>query len=471
MSQYNRSPNSKQSLAHAHAPRASVDTRGFPQSVRDLAETHIRPILLKNVSRGTRVTAVAILEFLCEEFPGRFDKQLRTTQRLVRDMRKDIRGLEERKSKPPEIYFRQVHPAGEEAQLDCTAFASLGITINGDPPSGKIFTFKLSFSGWIFAVVIKGEQDQAVMDSIQAAIGTLGGVPQKLRSDNGKALFKRRGEPTRAFKDLCDHYGTEYDPINPGRPHENGCAETGNKTVKGLLRNRLLTDIELDLDFPSLAAVDAQLKDVLAKHNARIEAKLEEERQHLQRLPSGQFETHVALNRKVGKEGMITIGGNYYSAPPAVHGKQVEVRKYNHHLTMYNDDGTDVKTWPLLPAGRGEFTVDYHDIIHWLKRKPGAFDGCVYRERLFPSQTYREAYQAFKGWYPVRDAARLFVGILDIAAASSTIEDQVGCALDLLMDRGGPFGLSEVLDLVGTTAAAKECVPPAAQLSMGNVPI
>ena len=250
-------------------------------------------------------------------------------------MREEIENQAKEEQHPPEIYFSQAHPAGEEAQVDCTAFANLGITINGEPLRGKIFTFKLSYSKWIYATIIKGERTQAVMDAIQDALLALDGVPRRIRSDYGKALFKGQGDPVQPFRDLCDHYGTGYAPINPGRPHENGSVETGNRTVKGLLRDRLMT--EVNSEFPSRNAVDALLKEVLAEHNARFQTELMEERRHLRRLPPELVETYVTLKRQVDKEGMITVACNRYSAPPEVHAKQVTVR-------MVDDSGAFMTT-------------------------------------------------------------------------------------------------------------------------------
>ena len=149
-------------------------------------------------------------------------------------MREEIENQAKEEQHPPEIYFSQAHPAGEEAQVDCTAFASLGTTINGEPLRGQIFTFKLSYSKWIYATIIKkGERTQAVMDAIQDALSALDGVPRRIRSDYGKALFKGQGDPVQPFRDLCDHYGTGYAPSTQDVPTRMGLWKLATGRSKG----------------------------------------------------------------------------------------------------------------------------------------------------------------------------------------------------------------------------------------------
>src|SRR5690606_28777852 len=76
-----------------------------------------------------------------------------------------------------------------------------------------------------------------------------------------------------------------------------------------------------------------------------------------------------------------------------------------------------------------------------LVRKPGAFARYRYREELFPSLTYRNAYDALVEWRGER-ADIEYVRILHLAA--STMEAQVERTLQQLLESGDRFDYAAV---------------------------
>ncbi|MBL7309609.1 hypothetical protein INQ13_24785, partial [Escherichia coli] len=52
------------------------------------------------------------------------------------------------------------------------------------------------------------------------------------------------------------------------------------------------------------------------------------------------------------------------------------------------------------PDGRHDQVVDYHHVIHALRRKPMALLNLVYRDRLFPRAPYRHAFEALRAALP-----------------------------------------------------------------------
>ncbi len=131
--------------------------------------------------RTGRLRATTIIEWLEEQHPGRFSaSQLRTLQRRLQDWRA-VNGPDQ------EVYFPQEHPPGREAQIDFTHGNSLGVTIAGRPYLHLLFQLILSHSGWRYAEVATGETFLALQQGLQAALWTLGGVPQVVRSDNTSA--------------------------------------------------------------------------------------------------------------------------------------------------------------------------------------------------------------------------------------------------------------------------------------------
>ena len=69
-------------------------------------------------------------------------------------------------------------------------------------------------------------------------------------------------------------------------------------------------------------------------------------------------------------------------------------------------------------------------------RKPGAFARYRFREQMFPTMTFRLAYDALREWRGERADVE-YVRILHLAA--TTMESTVDSALGLLLEAGGPF--------------------------------
>ena len=97
--------------------------------------------------------------------------------------------------------------------------------------------------------------------------------------------------------------------------------------------------------------------------------------------------------------------------------------------------------------------IDYRHVISSLVRKPGAFARYRYREQMFPTGTFRLAYDALREWRGER-ADVDYVRILHLAA--TTMESEVDRALGLLLEAGTPFDYAAVRELA---APAQPQVP------------
>jgi len=69
-------------------------------------------------------------------------------------------------------------------------------------------------------------------------------------------------------------------------------------------------------------------------------------------------------------------------------------------------------------------------VINWLVRKPGAFANYRYRDELFPTSRFRQAYDWLLAASPLQ-AAREYLRILEQAALGS--EERVDAALQQLL--------------------------------------
>jgi hypothetical protein len=67
------------------------------------------------------------------------------------------------------------------------------------------------------------------------------------------------------------------------------------------------------------------------------------------------------------------------------------------------------------PDGRHDKVVNYHHVLHALRRKPMALLNLVYRDRLFPREAYCRAFEALRDALPERQACRIAVDLLALA--------------------------------------------------------
>jgi hypothetical protein len=101
-------------------------------------------------------------------------------------------------------------------------------------------------------------------------------------------------------------------------------------------------------------------------------------------------------------------------------------------------------TLPRL-LGDHHHHIDYHHLIRSLVRKPGAFAQYRYRDDLFPTLVFRQAYDALAAAGVAR-ADREYVRVLHLAA--NTSESEVEAALGLLLDAPTPPTFDAVRALV-----------------------
>jgi hypothetical protein len=124
----------------------------------------------------------------------------------------------------------------------------------------------------------------------------------------------------------------------------------------------------------------------------------------------------------------IRVKRNTYSVSSSLIGETVRVRVYDERLEVYYGDAKQLEVERLL--GEGGHVINYRHIIWSLVRKPGAFARYKYREALFPSLSFRRAYDALLSARPEREADIEYLRILHLAA--STMEAEVQAALELL---------------------------------------
>jgi len=392
----------------------------------DVWDTEILP-LLESDKQGV-LQATTIFDVLEQREPGRFGPgQLRSLQRRVCDWRA-VHGPAK------EVYFEQTHVPGREGAIDFTHATDLNVTVNGCLLPHLLFQFVLSFSGWRWVTLAFGETFEALVSGLQAALWALGGVPEVIRSDNlSAATHELRESQGRVLNDrfraVLDHYGLVSTRIRPGESHENGVAEQANRRTKTAIEQALI--VRGSRDFVSEEVYIAFVRDVVDRSfNCRVTEKLALERTALRSLPPASIPSYSTFHPVVRRWSTIRIGGRTYSVPSRLIGHTVEVRRHPDVVEVFYK-GQLVETMPRL-RGQVEQRIDYRHVIWSLVRKPGAFARYKYREELFPSITFRRAYDAIRSSRGDR-ADIEYVRILHLAA--STMESLVESALTTLLNQ------------------------------------
>ena len=428
--------------------------RTRPDPFDGVWEDEIEP-LLRNDPTG-KLKATTIIDWLAEQHPGRFSaSQLRTLQRRLQDWRA-LHGPDQ------EVYFPQVHPPGREAQFDFTHCGELRVSIAGQSYPHLLFQLILSHSGWRYAEVAAGETFLALQQGLQAALWTLGGVPEVVRSDNtSAATHELRSSRGRALNDnyaaLLDHYGLRSTRINPGQSHENGVAEHAHYRLKDAIDQALM--LRGSRDFHTTDDYADFVRQMVERRNRLVEGKLEQETACLGPLPPAPVPEYANYQSKVRRWCTIQVAGHSYSVPSRLIGKEVQIRLYADWVEVYYK-GHLVERMARV-HGDGEANVNYRHVIGSLVRKPGAFARYRFREQLFPTLHFRLTYDALREWRGERADVE-YVRILHLAA--TTMEATVDSALSLLLEAGESFDYAEVRDL------AEPKVPEAPLLTLSGKP-
>lgn len=418
----------------SESKRARRRWRSRPDPFADVWESDVAPLL--RTDPDGELSATTILEWLDERHPCRFGRsQLRTLQRRIRDYRA-LHGPDR------EVYFQQEHPPGLEAQVDFTHCSELGVTVGGEPFRHLLFHLVLSHSGWSYAQVCLGETFAALVKGLQGALWELGGVPKVVRTDNLSAatheLRDSRGRALNArYEAVLTHYGMKSTRTNPRSSHENGVVEQGHRRLKNAIDQALI--LRGSRDFESEQDHRRFVRRVVDRRNRLVGSKLRRERRHLLPLPSAPIPEYVNYTVRVRKWSTIRVANRTYSVPSRLIGMAVGVRLYADHVEVYYK-GHLVESMERI-HGAGEARIDYRHIIGSLVRKPGAFARYRFREHMFPTQTFRRAYDALRGWRGERADVE-YVRILHLAA--TTMESRVDGVLRRLLESGLSFDYAMV---------------------------
>ena len=410
------------------SPPAAPRGRRRADPLAAIFEAEVVPMLTS--APGLR--AISVFEEMIRRHPELGSGIRRTLERRIRSWRA-IHGEEQ------EVMFRQVHVPGRLGLSDFTDMGHAGVSIVGVPLDHRLYHFRLAYSGFEHAhVVLGGESFVALAEGLQNALWSLGGAPLEHRSDSLSAAFRNldkdaRADLTQRYEQLCCHYGMTATRNNPGIAHENGAIEGPHGHLKRAIADALL--LRGSADFDALVGYRGFIDEIVGRQNTRHAKLIEAERAQLHKLPDRRSSDYEEVSVRVTSSGGFTLRKVFYTVPSRLIGHRLRVRLFDDRLEVLIG-GTPLMTLPRGRAsrsGKHDQVVNYHHVIHALRRKPMALVNLVYRDQLFPREAYRRTFEALLERLPERQACRLMVELLAMAherGCESELADQLAQALE-----------------------------------------
>lgn len=386
--------------------------------------------------------ARALFEDLMSRRPGSYEEgQLRSFQRRVKVWRAQH-------GQDKEVFFPQIHRAGEAMQTDFTWATELGVTILGQPFAHMLCHSVLPYSNWQWATVCQSESMLALRRGIPAVLIQMGCVPAFHQTDNSTSATHTLADGKRGFNEayveLMRHFGMTPRTIGIGKSEQNGDVESLNGALKRRLKQHLL--LRGSREFASVEAWEAFVQAVCRAANAGRQPRFQEELGAMLPFTAAPFHEFEELTARVSQESTILVRKNLYSVPSRMIGERLAVRIFEMRIEVRHAGKIVLETERLI--GESRHRIDYRHVIGSLMRKPGAFERYRHREDLFPGLTWRKAYDTLQAGLGNRKGEVEYLRLLHLSAR--TLESEVHAALEVILEAGG-LPLSDLVkELMGS---------------------
>lgn len=242
---------------------------------------------------------------------------------------------------------------GEQGQVD---FAQFQLVFTDEPTIPRIvwlFSMVLGYSRLIWARFVVHQDLATLLRCHVAAFEALGGSVRELLYDRMKTAVTGEGDGggivyNRVLIDLARHYGFHPRACQPYRAKTKGKVERPFRYIR--------EDFFLARSFRNLDDLNGQLRHWLdSVANLRVHATTRrivneafaEERAHLRPLPLAPFRAVLRLERRISREGMVSVGGNLYSVPDATRRRMVEVHTLADEIRIF-ENGALIAVHPVL---------------------------------------------------------------------------------------------------------------------------
>lgn len=274
----------------------------------------------------------------------------------VKDFVREVRPM------PAPIFERRFEtPPGRQAQVD---FAHFRVCFTDQPDRDRViwlFSMVLGFSRYLFARFVPGQGLDEVVRGHLAAFAAFDGVPKEILYDRMKTAVTGDDQDgavifNKMLVDLACHHGFTPRACRPYRAKTKGKVERPYRYIR--------QDFFEGRSFRNLDDLNRQLADWLdGVANVRVHGTTRrvvaeafaEDQAALLALPALPFRSLLKLERRITKDGMVSIDGNLYSVPDGTRKRSVEVHVLAHEIRIL-EAGRVIAIHPVL-SGRGRRAV------------------------------------------------------------------------------------------------------------------
>jgi len=256
-------------------------------------------------------------------------------------------------------------PAGRQAQVDFAHFATEFEDWPGVTRKVWLFSMVLGHSRYLWARFVEHQDLQTVLRCHIEAFAHFGGVPAEILYDRMKTAVLGEAEERHIVYNskllaLAQHYGFAPRACRAYRAKTKGKVERPYRYIR--------QDFFLARRFRNLGDLNLQLRQWLDQvANVRLHGTTQrfvnqhfiEERPALKALPAGLFNAVIRLERRVSSEGMVSVGGNYYSVPDRTRRRILDVQSLAHEVRIY-EDGDLLACHPVLEGRRQSSILPGH---------------------------------------------------------------------------------------------------------------
>jgi transposase len=224
-------------------------------------------------------------------------------------------------------YQRYETAPAEQAQFDWSPYT---VIINSIKTKVYIFSYILGFSRYRIYEASLSENQSSVFEAIENSVQEIGGVTEKLQTDNARCFVKNASRENFQWNErylaFAGFYGIKPQRSLPSHPWSKGKVENPFK---------YLEDHFIDgNEYNSIQQFIKKLKEFQSEVNSRVhqttKAKpvdlLEKEKSFLFDLPETRYVSIKEEARKATADCLISFGGNRYSVPYIFASKEVWVK-------------------------------------------------------------------------------------------------------------------------------------------------
>lgn len=302
-----------------------------------------REVILSKLEQG--LDSQRIYQDLVDEHG--FDEKYWSVRRFVKSL-----------GRSSELPFRRIEvESGWELQVDFGAGRPCK-DHTGSLRKTYVFRAVLSFSRKGYTEAVTRLTTESFIRSMENAFWRLGGVPKTVVFDNAKCAVLKADwyDPELHPKiiDFCKHYGIAFLPTRPATPRHKGKVERGVDYVQeNALKGRTFESLaqqNVHLDHWERTVADTRIHGTTKKHvGVAFETT---EKANLNPLPKDRFPFYEESQRKVSRDGHISVDRAYYSLPAEYLGHDVWVRWNSQTVRILNHRMESIALHCTKPAGR-----------------------------------------------------------------------------------------------------------------------